>query len=82
MRTIVTYRAQDIRDQKVDPVTIVIGEPMPESRTLAAHQKLEDDQARAIASALWDSLPNGVFTRVHWLMMQRRLSDYVGRGGI
>lgn len=59
MRHVELYRAQDIlRDDPVLPVTIMIGEPLPEV-PYANAVRLFAEQARVLADALEESLPGG-----------------------
>lgn len=85
MKTITVHRAGDIGTTVVvEPVTIIIGEPITtisDTHTLVQWENLRDEEGAAIAQVLIETLPQGVLQVVMCRLMEAGTSAYMGRLG-
>lgn len=71
MKTVRAYRAQAARpDKPVEQVTIEIDDEIPASGVAF------EEQARTLASVLWETLPGGTIDALIAEMLKRRASKY------
>lgn len=85
MKRIVVYKADAITDRspEVEDCIIEISESLPEYKasTLAEIEKFYAGEAKLIADALFDHLPQGIFEPLLVEMMRHRISLYRGVSG-
>lgn len=74
------HRAQPVGQQSIPRTTIVVDETMPDVSSadrLRAMVDIMDEDAQAIADALFNSLPGGTLDRLTVLFLQRKISHFV-----
>lgn len=77
MRIIRALRAQDIAGAPVEPITLIIEEPIPSMKTLVAQDAIQQANAEIVADALCSSLPGGTLNRLTAELLLRAAGSLV-----
>jgi hypothetical protein len=84
---VVAFQAQPTGDEEIPRTTITIDAPIPHPSRPMPHLQLKDyrsdaqmeDDAAAIANALFDCLPHGTLDRLLVKFLERKVSHFVVR---
>ena len=76
MKTIKISKAQPIRDQKIESVTIEIDQEFPDTESDALGKLWHHGDAADLEGALYNALPGGTYDRLLGMMLSRKASAY------
>lgn len=80
MKELKIHKAEILRDtDPIYPVTVIIDQDLPpRERTIEHIEETMNDDAEALAMALFYSLPQGTLDRLLIKLMKRKVSAYRG----
>lgn len=81
MKEIRLYKFSPLAGQIAEDTIIYIDQDLPDSRdqTLADTEKFYQEQAKILADALFDCLPQGIIEPLTIELLKRRVSLYMGK---
>jgi hypothetical protein len=82
MSELTLHKAQPTGPQKIEPVTVVIAETIPEFKTLNDISLFASTEANRLEQALYNSLPGATYDRLLGIMLERKATHFrVAHGG-